>query len=65
MRLVACLLALLTVLCDVMQAFVDFKREILKGAENSRTSKPIPAKLIKSFEESEAQKDAEVRSPRT
>ena len=28
---------------EIKAAFVDFKLEILKGAENSRTSKPIPA----------------------
>ena len=49
---------------DIKQAFVEFKREILKGAENSRTSKPIPAKLIASFEEAEAEKDAELEKMR-
>jgi len=49
---------------EIKEAFVDFKREILKGAENSRTSKPIPGKLIKSFEEAEAQKDLEVEKMR-
>jgi len=49
---------------EIKEAFVDFKREILKGAENSRTSKPIPQKLIKSFEEAEAQKDVDVEKMR-
>ena len=34
---------------EIKEAFRDFKREILKGAENSRTSKPIPFKLIRSL----------------
>ena len=46
---------------EIKEAFVDFKREILKGAENSRTAKPIPPKLIKQFEESEEMKDVDVR----
>ena len=49
---------------EIKQAFVEFKREILKGAENSRTSKPIPPKLIASFEGAEAEKDAEVERVR-
>ena len=49
---------------EIKDAFVEFKREILKGAENSRTSKPIPAKLIASFEEAEAEKDAELEKMR-
>ena len=43
---------------------MEFKREILKGAENSRTSKPIPPKLIAKFETDEAEKDAEVERVR-
>ena len=42
---------------EIKEAFVEFKREILKGAENSRTGKPIPMKLIKSFEEQEQGKE--------
>ena len=46
------------------QAFVEFKREILKGAENSRTSKPIAPKLISTFEKAEADKDEEIERVR-
>jgi len=49
---------------EIKEAFVEFKREILKGAENSRTSKPIPTKLIMSFEEAEAEKDTELEKMR-
>jgi len=49
---------------EIKEAFVDFKREILKGAENSRTAKPIPPKLIKQFEESEEMKDVDVEKMR-
>ena len=49
---------------EIKDAFVEFKREILKGAENSRTSKPIPEKLIKSFEKAEAEKDTELEKMR-
>jgi DNA repair exonuclease SbcCD ATPase subunit len=45
---------------EIKAAFVEFKREILKGAENSRTSKPIPPKLIAAFENQESEKDEEV-----
>ena len=49
---------------EIREAFIDFKREILKAAENSRTGKPIPGKLIKSFEEQEQSKDFEVEKLR-
>jgi len=49
---------------EIKEAFVEFKREILKGAENSRTSKPIPPKLIASFEKAEEEKDGEVERVR-
>jgi len=49
---------------EIKDAFVEFKREILKGAENSRTSKPIPAQLIASFETAEAEKDTELEKMR-
>ena len=49
---------------EIKEAFLEFKREIFKGAENSRTGKPIPLKLMKSFEESEEEKDAEVEKMR-
>mmetsp|Transcript_53665 Transcript_53665/g.117027 ORF Transcript_53665/g.117027 Transcript_53665/m.117027 type:complete len:543 (-) Transcript_53665:426-2054(-) len=49
---------------EIKDAFLDFKREIFKGAENSRTGKPIPPKMIKAFEESEIEKDNEVEKMR-
>ena len=49
---------------EIKDAFMDFKREILKGAENSRTGKPIPPKLIKSFEEGDRERDDEVEKLR-
>jgi len=49
---------------EIKAAFVDFKREILKGAENSRTSKPIPDKLINQFEKAEGEKDSDLEKMR-
>ena len=49
---------------EIKEAFLRFKREIFVGAENSRTGKPIPSKLIKAFEETETEKDAEVEKMR-
>ena len=44
--------------------FADFKREVAKDAVNSRTGKPIPAKLIAHFEELEREKEGEVEKVR-
>jgi len=44
--------------------FLDFKREVAKGAENSRTGKAIPAKLIAHLEQLEAEKEMEVEKAR-
>lgn len=49
---------------EIREAFLEFKREIFRGSENSRTGKPIPAKLIANFEEQEALKDTEVERMR-
>ena len=49
---------------EIKEAFLRFKREIFVGAENSRTGKPIPSKLIKAFEETETEKDAEMEKMR-
>ena len=49
---------------DISHAFRDFKREISKGAENSRTGKPMPKKVIKQFEEAETKKDEEAERVR-
>ena len=44
--------------------FADFKREVAKDAVNSRTGKPIPAKLIAHFEELEREKESQVEAVR-
>lgn len=49
---------------EIQDAFVEFKREIAKAAENSRTGKPIPRRIIKQFEATEAAKDAELEKVR-
>ena len=49
---------------DISMALRDFKREICKGSENSRTGKPMPKKLIKQFEDSEIKKDEEAERVR-
>jgi len=49
---------------EIKDAFIEFKREIFKGAENSRTGKPIQLAVIKSFDESESAKDSEVEKMR-
>lgn len=49
---------------EIKDAFIEFKREIFKGAENSRTGKPIPLSHIKSFDDSEGQRDNEVATMR-
>lgn len=49
---------------EIQDSFIDFKREIAKAAENSRTGKPIPRRIIKQFEATEAAKDTEVEKVR-
>jgi hypothetical protein len=49
---------------EIHESFRDFKREIAKGAENSRTGKPIPKKIIQQFEITEAKKDQDVEKVR-
>lgn len=49
---------------EVADAFVEFKREVARSAENLRTGKPIPARMLTQFEASEAKKDAEVEKVR-
>ena len=43
---------------------MEFKREIARAAENSRTGKPIPRKIIQQFESTELAKDKEVEKVR-
>jgi len=49
---------------EIKEAFIEFKREIFQGAENSRTGKPIPLKLIKQFDDQELNKDSDVEKMR-
>ena len=49
---------------EIRDSFVQFKCEIAIAAENSRTGKPIPRRIITQFEETEAAKDSEVERVR-
>ena len=49
---------------EIQKSFVEFKREIARAAENSRTGKPIPRAIIAQFEATEAAKDKEVEKVR-
>ena len=49
---------------SVREAFTNFKSEIAKAAENSRSGKPIPKKIIRQFEETELKKDEDVSKVR-
>jgi hypothetical protein len=49
---------------SVREAFTNFKTEIAKAAENSRSGKPIPRKIIRQFEETELRKDEDVSKVR-
>ncbi|GMI08474.1 hypothetical protein TrVE_jg6685 [Triparma verrucosa] len=49
---------------EISQAFRDFKREISRHSENSRTGKPMPKKVIAQFEQAEIKKDEEAERVR-
>lgn len=49
---------------EIHKSFVEFKREIARAAENSRTGKPIPKQIIAQFEATELAKDKEVEKVR-
>jgi len=49
---------------EISLAFRDFKREISKGSENSRTGKPMGKKVIEQFEKDEVKKDEEAERVR-
>lgn len=49
---------------EVQDAFLEFKREVARSAENLRTGKPIPARVISQFEAAELKKDQEVEKVR-
>lgn len=49
---------------DIQESFTEFKREIAKSAENSRTAKPIPTHMIDSLDAATVLKDQEVEKVR-
>jgi len=49
---------------EITTQFREFKREIFENAENSRTCKPIPKKIIDQFEGTEQAKDEETEKVR-
>jgi hypothetical protein len=49
---------------EIHESFRDFKREIARSAENSRTGKPIPKRIIGQFEGAEMKKDQDVERVR-
>lgn len=48
----------------IAESFREFKHEIALSAENSRTSKPIPRRVIAQFEELEQAREAELEKVR-
>ncbi len=48
----------------ILESFREFKRDIAKGAENSRTGKPMPLRIISQFESTETKKDQDVEKVR-
>jgi len=48
----------------ISDSFREFKHEIALSAENSRTSKPIPRRIISQFEDLELRREAEVEKVR-
>ena len=49
---------------EIADSFMEFKREIARAAENSRTGKSIPRKIVAQFELTEKKKDEEVEKVR-
>ncbi|CAM9680833.1 unnamed protein product [Choristocarpus tenellus] len=49
---------------EITNSFRDFKREIARTAENSRTGKAIPKGVITQFESTEAKKDEDIEKVR-
>lgn len=49
---------------EIADYFKEFKREITRSAENSRTNKRIPRRLIAEFEAAEAARDEEIEKVR-
>ncbi|GMF33331.1 unnamed protein product [Phytophthora fragariaefolia] len=49
---------------EIQDAFLEFKREVARNAENLRTGKPIAKRVITQFEAAELRKDQEVEKVR-
>ncbi|KDO23736.1 hypothetical protein SPRG_10514 [Saprolegnia parasitica CBS 223.65] len=49
---------------EIHESFMEFKREVARSAENTRTGKPIPKRIIAQFEVAEVKKDQEVEKVR-
>ncbi|RHY25369.1 hypothetical protein DYB32_008364 [Aphanomyces invadans] len=49
---------------EIQESFMEFKREVARSAENTRTGKPIPKRVIAQFEVAEMKKDQEVEKVR-
>lgn len=49
---------------EIQDSFLEFKREVAKNAENMRTGKPIPARVIAQFEAADVKKDQDVEKVR-
>ena len=49
---------------EIRDAFGEFKKEIAKSAENSRTGRPIPSRIISQFDDTELAKDEDVSKVR-
>jgi len=49
---------------EIQDAFLEFKREVARNAENLRTGKPIAKRVIAQFEATELRKDQDVEKVR-
>ncbi|KAI9991121.1 hypothetical protein PInf_018753 [Phytophthora infestans] len=49
---------------EIQDAFLEFKREVARNAENLRTGKPIAKRVIAQFEAAELRKDQDVEKVR-
>ncbi|RLN62543.1 hypothetical protein BBJ29_002092 [Phytophthora kernoviae] len=49
---------------EIQDAFLEFKREVARNAENLRTGKPIAKRVIAQFETAELRKDQDVEKVR-
>jgi hypothetical protein len=49
---------------DIGKSFTEFKREVARNAENTRTSKPLSGKVIAQFERAEKERSREIEKIR-